>query len=159
MEWNPEADVTPAEVEIMREFRKRRALNPRDSAPKAKLSDKEKRQSHAEAQRRYRESHFEETRAKARERMKKLRARGTTEEALTALEQHRDTDAKYREHQFRVKYGFDAFTEFYFPKYRELGKRFLPRLEFDEGPAVKKKKTPRGKRRTGKLGGDAVDPK
>jgi hypothetical protein len=36
---------------------------------------------------------------------------------------------------------------YYYPKYEELGQRFLPRLQFNEGPAAKKKKGTKGSKR------------
>ncbi|KAJ6603537.1 hypothetical protein DFH09DRAFT_1301323 [Mycena vulgaris] len=98
-------------------------------------TDEERRWSHVEAQRRYRE---------------RIRARREAAEVLVALEKRHESDAKNNEQRRRMKfakkYGYDAFAEFYFPKYEQLGKRFLPRSQFDEGPAAKKKKTPRGSR-------------
>ncbi|KAJ7790893.1 hypothetical protein B0H14DRAFT_2625552 [Mycena olivaceomarginata] len=53
--------------------------------------------SHAEAQRKYREKNLEETRAKARDRMRRMRARRTPEEVEKASRQRKEGDADYRE--------------------------------------------------------------
>ncbi|KAJ6463864.1 hypothetical protein DFH09DRAFT_1113242 [Mycena vulgaris] len=128
-------------------------------------SDAEKQDSHAAAQRRFRERNLEATRALAREHMKRLRAKPRSpREIQDALEKRRPADAKENElyiHFFAViphahvpsdrrrrkkfvaEYGQDVFMEYYFPKYEELGTRFLPRAQFDERPAAKKKKRTR----------------
>ncbi|KAJ7318587.1 hypothetical protein DFH08DRAFT_819864 [Mycena albidolilacea] len=54
---------------------------------------------HAEAQERYREKNLETTRAKARERMQRLRANRTPEQILKASENRRSSDADYNEQQ------------------------------------------------------------
>ncbi|KAJ7460535.1 hypothetical protein FB451DRAFT_1405104 [Mycena latifolia] len=107
----------------------------------------------------------EATRALARDHMRKLHARPRSlQEIEAALQTHRAADAEENEllvrgfpcllqahvhpvrchrKKFVKKYGHDAFMEFYFPKYEELGTRFLPRVQFDEGPAAKKRKNRR----------------
>ncbi|KAJ7472490.1 hypothetical protein FB451DRAFT_1175236 [Mycena latifolia] len=55
-------------------------------------------------------------------------------------QQIREADAQGNELKFVAKYGHEAFMEFYFPKYAELGKQYLPQLRFEEGPAAAKKK-------------------
>ncbi|KAJ7176369.1 hypothetical protein C8R43DRAFT_943152 [Mycena crocata] len=121
--------------------------------------DQLKRQAHAQAQRRYRTSNLDETRAKARERMAKLRAARTPEQARSVAKKRRREDADYREQcaqishfylsvlkarkdsvlkprltsaqsKFRQKYGDDAFYGFYYPQYKLLGKKHLPGLYF-----------------------------
>ncbi|KAJ7687990.1 hypothetical protein B0H14DRAFT_2653516 [Mycena olivaceomarginata] len=101
--------------------------------------------SHAEAQRKYREKNLEATRAKARERMKRLRARRTPEEVETASRQRKEGDADYRELEivgklsrntkgassnFISKYGESQFFDVYFPLYAQLGQKHLPGLKF-----------------------------
>ncbi|KAJ7690452.1 hypothetical protein B0H14DRAFT_3532293 [Mycena olivaceomarginata] len=66
----------------------------------AKKDPKSKR--HAEAQERYREKNLETTRAKARERMQRLRANRTPEQVLKASENRRSSDADYNEHRRRL---------------------------------------------------------
>ncbi|KAJ7790882.1 hypothetical protein B0H14DRAFT_2625544 [Mycena olivaceomarginata] len=92
--------------------------------------------SHAEAQRKYREKNLEETRAKARDRMRRMRARRTPEEVEKASRQRKEGDADYREfpsrrrRNFINKYGESHFMNVYLPLYAQLGKKHLPGLKF-----------------------------
>ncbi|KAF8128327.1 hypothetical protein K438DRAFT_1789551 [Mycena galopus ATCC 62051] len=86
--------------------------------------------SHAEAQRKYREKNLEATRAKARERMQRMRAGRTPEEVEKAGQQRKEGDADYREFKFIERYGESNFLEVYFPLYAQLGQKHLPGLKF-----------------------------
>jgi hypothetical protein len=46
--------------------------------------------------------------------------------------------------KFIDTYGMWPFLTYYYPKYEQLGEHCLPRLQFDKGPAAKKKKGSKG---------------
>ncbi|KAJ6592089.1 hypothetical protein DFH09DRAFT_1073164 [Mycena vulgaris] len=115
-------------------------LNPPLPTVKGKLSDKEKHASHAEAQRRFRERNLDATCAQARQRMQRLCAQPRSpEEVQQALKKRREADTTDNELKFVAKHGHDNFMDYYFPKYTELGQKYLPRLRFEDGPAAAKK--------------------
>ncbi|KAJ6470479.1 hypothetical protein C8R45DRAFT_937389 [Mycena sanguinolenta] len=128
-------------------------------AREAEVNAAKKRARHAEAQRRYRERsgrtfgifksrysaqlrHLEATRARARERMKNLRAHRSPQERQDIKEGRHSDDADYNElalpahawqsipsrrrMKFIKKYGEDAFFKHYFPLYELYGKQHLP---------------------------------
>ncbi|KAJ7112796.1 hypothetical protein C8R43DRAFT_961793 [Mycena crocata] len=105
-----------------------------------------------------RRSKLDETRAKARERMAKLRAARTPKQARVAAKKRRREDADYREllraRKFRDRYGKDAFFGFYYPQYKLLGQKHLPGLYFgpDEQAELKRveKEVEKMKRKKGK---------
>ncbi|KAJ7080878.1 hypothetical protein C8R43DRAFT_1143049 [Mycena crocata] len=102
-----------------------------------------KRHKHAEAQCWYRERKLDETRAKARERMARLRMSRTPEEVGRIREERREGDADYRElmrhRKFKDTYGNEAFLDLYYPEYKLQGKRHLPGLRFDPAELKKRK--------------------
>ncbi|KAJ7888128.1 hypothetical protein B0H14DRAFT_2562499 [Mycena olivaceomarginata] len=89
---------------------------------------------HTETQRKYREKNLEATRAKARDRMKRMHARRTPEEVEKASRQRKEGDADYRELLPPVisstNTGNPNFSTFYFPLYAQLGQKHLPGLKF-----------------------------
>ncbi|KAJ7715705.1 hypothetical protein B0H14DRAFT_2644063 [Mycena olivaceomarginata] len=87
---------------------------------------------HAEAQERYREKNLETTRAKAHERMQRLRVNRTPEQVLKASENRRSSDADYNEQRFVGKYGPLHYLDYYCPQYKLQGKRHLVGLRFDD---------------------------
>ncbi|KAJ7143090.1 hypothetical protein C8R43DRAFT_954232 [Mycena crocata] len=98
---------------------------------------------HAEAQSRYRERKLEETREKARQRMAKLRAQRTPEEAKQAADRRRGPDADYREYlrrkKFVKRFGHSEFLEAYFPLYELYGEKHFPGLRWTDKPEKKTK--------------------
>ncbi|KAJ6583128.1 hypothetical protein DFH09DRAFT_1076283 [Mycena vulgaris] len=110
-------------------------------------SDEEQPSSHAEAPQRFRESTYiagprnlDAICAQARQRMQRLCAQPhSPEEVQQALKKRREADATDNELKFVAKHGHNNFMDYYFPKYAELGQKYLPRLRFEDGPAAAKK--------------------
>ncbi|KAJ7337609.1 hypothetical protein DFH08DRAFT_964580 [Mycena albidolilacea] len=121
--------------------------NSQDYLIQALAPEDDKRRRHAEAQRRYRARNLDETRAKAREHMKTLRAKPRTHaEIQEAADKRRESDADYHEllrrRKFKAEFGVDALFKYYLPQYDLREQKHLPGLRFmwDEANKVAKNK-------------------